>query len=423
MTIRIFLILFVLISSIINYSQYDSSVVPINKSGFKNELPNDSLSLRWQKLLNFKCDEVLHNWWPKYKSESDEKGIIDFGYLENNSKIGEFGRETKGGIRPAAQAVYSIAVALFTNSFNTDYLSFDKLDALSLSVIIIKSLAKDHLVNGGINHPWGGQWQSLQWASKTAVAAWLLWDFLDSDTKTNIARMLAYEADKVLDKDPPSANTNYINDTKAEENGWDATGIQTACAMLPNHKNFKLWLEKSFEYRINALATPSDLENNKILQGRKVKEWISGYNADTLGAVGNHHAYPHPDYMAAPLRHAIEGSLFFMLGDRQIPVENSFNSDLIYKNFVDHVWNEESTIYKMNGSVYWPIDIENDRRFEFLTFGIIDLGAHIFGFDKSASVKGKYWEEKHTEKAIEMRLVGFASASAYLLRWLSFNLS
>lgn len=415
----IFITLFLLtFTNLFCQNKFNNDVVPIDKSRFTKVLPQDSVSLRWQKLLNFTCDEVLNIWWNEEQTKGSEGKFIDFGYLENNTKTGEFGQETKGGIRPAAQAAYSVAAALFTGAYDSSFTKVSNETALLRAVTIIKSLAKDHVSNGGIEHAWGNHWQSTQWASKTTAAGWLLWDYLDEADKINIRNMIEHEANRFINVTPPAANDNYKINTHAEENGWDGTGIQTACAMLPLHENYNLWLNKSFEYRLTALATPNDLHNENIINGRKVKDWISGYNIDSLGGLGNHGAYPHPDYMASPLRHTIEGALFFKLGSQSVPEANKFNCDIIYKNFTDYIWNNESTIYKKDGSVYWPINIEDDRRFEFLTFGIIDLGAHYFGYDKYSSLKGNYWEDKHTEKAVEMKLTGFTAASAYLLRWM-----
>ncbi len=418
--VRTFLLtaLLMFVTSSCSEQNYNNYVVPINNSGFNNGAPRDSVSLRWRRLLNFTCDDILNNWWSKYSAAANHKEEIDFGYLENNSKTGEFGQETKGGIRPAAQAAYSLAVALFTNAYDSSLTNVANDKAKECALIIMKSLAKDHMANEGIDHPWGDQWQSAQWASKTAVSGWILWDYLDESDRRNIARMIEFEANRFLDKIPSSANENYVKDTHAEENGWDATGIQTACALLPQHENYDRWYNKLIEYRLNALAIPSDSLNEKLINNRIVKDCVHGYNIDSLGAAGNHGAYPHPDYMAAPLRHTIEGALFFKLAGIPVPEANSFNCDLVYQNYVDHVWNNESTIYKKNGSIYWPIDIENDRRFEFITFGILDMGAQLLGFDNLASVKGDYWENLHTQKAIEMKLTGFVSASAYLYRWL-----
>ena len=412
---------FILLLQSCSQKEYSNEIVPINKSRFQKGLPQDSVSLIWQQLVNIKCDEVLNDWWNSNQTKDNERKYIDFGYLENNTKTGEFGKETKGGIRPAAQAAYSVAVALFTGAYDTSFTGVSSEDALLRTITIVKSIAKDHLANEGIEHPWGDQWQSTQWASKTAVAAWLLWDEFSDEDKFNIRNMIEHEANRFLNEFPVSSNDNYKIDTHAEENGWDGTGIQTACAMLPKHINYKLWYDKVVEYRLNALAIPSDLYNEREIGKRKIKDCITGYNVDALGAVGNHKAYPHPDYMAAPLRHTIEGALFYELANMTVPEANTFNCNLVYRNFVEHKWNNENTIYKKDGSIYWPIKIEEDRRFEFITFGIIDLGAHLLGYDDLVSVKGEQWEKLHTQKALEMKLIGFASASAYLLRWLEFQ--
>ncbi|MBK8500702.1 MAG: hypothetical protein IPL46_00025 [Saprospiraceae bacterium] len=114
------------------------------------------------------------------------------------------------------------------------------------------------MANGGINHAWGNQWQSAQWASKIAVAGWLLWDYLGDEDRSSIRNMIEYEANRLMNITAPAANENYRIDTHAEENGWDATGLQTACAMLPRHENRPFWLSRLYEYRLTALASPSD---------------------------------------------------------------------------------------------------------------------------------------------------------------------
>ena len=194
-TLQIIIFSLILIfSNLFSQYKFNNEVVPIDKSKFTKGLPQDSVSLRWQKLLNFTCDEVLNIWWNSFpnnigkeeQTKNNEGKYIDFGYLENNTKTGEFGQETKGGIRPAAQAAYSVAVALFTGAYDSSFIKVSNEIALLRAITIIKSLAKDHVSNGGIEHPWGNHWQSTQWASKTAAAGWLLWDYLDEADKINI---------------------------------------------------------------------------------------------------------------------------------------------------------------------------------------------------------------------------------------------
>ena len=401
-----------------------NKVVPIDKSKFSKEVVTDSVLNQWQTLLKFTCEHILNKWWnsiPDLKGHNENSDFIDFGYLENNKHKREFGQETKGGIRDAAEYAFALSVVIFTEAYESSLTDIPKATIIQRTTQIIKSLAKDHKVNGGINHPWGDQWQSAQWAGKVAIAGWLMWDYLDEEDKDNVTRMIEYEANRFLNNVPPYANGNYIFNTNAEEIGWNATALQIACSMLPNHANYNAWLAKSYEYRLAAMAMPTDLENELIVKGKKVKDWISGYNIDTLGAVGNHYIYPHPDYMAASLRHIIEGTLFLQLGGQSIPFVNTFNCSRIYNNFNNYVWNGESTIYKKDGTIYWPIGFETGRRFELIKYSLIDLGAQILGFDESSSVKGEYWEKIHLAKAIELKRTEYLSACGYLLKWIQYS--
>ncbi len=420
--LKCFLILFLISTAgpLVGQS-FTHAIIPIDKSNFSRGLPKDEISLRWEMLVGYTCQEALNAWWELSEAHDQEGNYVDFGYLENNTKSGVHGQETMGGIRPASQAAYSVAVALFTGIYDEAGTGVSTETARSRAITIIKSLAKDHLVNEGINNAWGDQWQSAQWASKVAVSGWLLWEYLDHEDRSNIQRMMEFEANRFLSVSPPTANEEYRENTRAEEDGWDCTGIQTACALMPKHKNYLSWKEKSIEYRLNALATQDDLANDQIVDGKKVSDRIVGYNIDVKGGLGNHGAYPHPDYMAAPLRHTIEGAVFFHLANQQVPEANFFNCDIIYRGFVDQKWNEYSTIYKSDGSVYWPTDIEADRRFEFITFGILDLGAQVYQYDHNVSIKGAEWEDKHTANAVEMHLTSFIAASAYLLWWLEYQ--
>ena len=356
-----------------SYGQWNTAntITPIDTSRFAKGPPTDFLSERWRQLLGFTCHEVLNEWWDSSEAAGREQQYVDFGYLENNSKTGDHGRETRGGMRPAAQSAYVIAVALFTDAYDAKFIEVSEQIALDRAITLIKSLARDHLSNGGILHAWGNQWQSAQWASKVAVAAWLLWNELADVDRQYVRNMMEYEANRFIRKHPTAAGDNYRVNTHAEENAWDATGIQTACALMPGHENYHAWFDKLVEYRLTALATPADLNNRRLMYGREVRQLAAGYNIDQTGALGNHGAYPHPDYMASPLRHSVEGALFFKLAGLVVPECNRFNYGLVYNNFLSHIWHDVSPIYKEDGSIYWPIDIEEDRRFEYITFSII----------------------------------------------------
>ena len=54
--------------------------------------------------------------------------------------------------------------------------------------------------------------------------------------------------------------------------------LQLAISIMPNHININLWKNKCIEYLIFSSACKSDLNNNKIIDGKKAKEWIHGWN-------------------------------------------------------------------------------------------------------------------------------------------------
>lgn len=252
-----------------------SDVVPIAVLRRSGSLPDDPLSRKWQLLLNNNCKEVLAGWWMESQCRGHEGEYIDFGYLERNKKTDDFGVETKGGIRPPSQHVYSLAVALATGAYDASVTGVSREQAVIRAVTIVKSLAKDHVANGGIGRPWGDHWQSAQWASKTAVSGWLLWDHMDARDREYVGKMIEHEANRFLDVVPPAANAQYISDTKAEENGWNAAGIQAACALMPKHPNFAAWRKKAIEYRMTALIwrTPGSTMGARRKLGFPATTW------------------------------------------------------------------------------------------------------------------------------------------------------
>ena len=86
---------------------------------------------------------------------------------------------------------------------------------------LLRYLAYTHVANGwptGDGKSWGNHWQSALWTRYAGHAAWLLWDQLDDDLKTAVARMVVQEADRFLTRAPDSG---VKLETKAEENAWN----------------------------------------------------------------------------------------------------------------------------------------------------------------------------------------------------------
>lgn len=141
--------------------------------------------------------------------------------------------------------------------------------------------------------------------SAIGIAAWLLWDKLDVETKTLVKNLLISYADKFSDMRP---GTGVYNDTQCEENAWTALGISTALYMFPEHPNNKKWLAGYINWSLNSTVTYKDkLENewDKVSyesRGGVEKDGkLYGVSAVTFHPdfTTENHGYVHPDYMAA----------------------------------------------------------------------------------------------------------------------------
>jgi hypothetical protein len=140
---------------------------------------------------------------------------------------------------------------------------------------------------------WGGDWQSAYWAGTMAFGAWLFWEDLEPELQQGVERVIASEADRFLAVKPQSQQRI---DTKAEENGWNVICLSAAANMFPSHAHANAWREKSIEYMMNTLSVPSDLKDNTLVDGRRVRDWVGGANLHPDFTLENHGMF-HPAYL------------------------------------------------------------------------------------------------------------------------------
>ncbi|MCL6519262.1 MAG: hypothetical protein K6T99_05480 [Armatimonadetes bacterium] len=162
---------------------------------------------------------------------------------------------------------------------------------------------------------WGCSWQSGMWASNLAFGAWLIWDDLDNELREGIERVISKEADRLLNRTLP---TNRWGDTKAEENGWDLTCISIASNMFARHPNASEWSKKAIEYMMNTLSVPRDLRDERLIDGRPVKEWVKGANLHPDFTLENHNFF-HPSYVACSSYFLAVASMHYAYARRPIP--------------------------------------------------------------------------------------------------------
>lgn len=192
----------------------------------------------------------------------------------------------------------------------------------------------------GDGKKWHNQWQSALWAASSGMAAWLLWDDLDPELQWLAARMICDEADRFMDKTPP---TQIENDTKAEENAWNSKVIALAYNMFPNHPHHEAYGEAVLRWAISSYARESDAKSEEILDGRTLNKWLTGGNAHEDYTVENH-GIVHPDYMNA-CDQCIYLTLMYDWAGQIPPKGILFNTDKVYANLKIFSFPDEGYIY------------------------------------------------------------------------------
>ncbi len=141
------------------------------------------------------------------------------------------------------------------------------------------------------------KWHSATWAENMGAAADLVWDKLTPENQEAVRRVLTFEAERLSEETIPSG---AFSDTKAESNAWNASVIARAVVMFSDDPRAPKWREKAIEWAMNTLSAPQDAEDETIIDGRAVKDWVSTVNVHASFASENH-GYYHVCYMWWPM--------------------------------------------------------------------------------------------------------------------------
>jgi len=310
-------------------------------------------------------------------------------------------------IRPATSAAVGLAVAVRTGVIDGGRLEVSEDELVKRTARLIKGVAAVHKANGGV---WGDHWQSSLWAAQLCRAGWMMWDDLDESTKEMICLVAVHEADRHIEK---HYSVPYWNgkggDSKAEENSWEATVLQQAVAMLPDHPSVIRWKEVCCELQIGAYARKSDMERSgPILDGRPPREWLRGYNVREDGIVINH-GLIHNDYMSAIAHLQMQGFLVCSLAGIPVPETVDFNFDLIYRTLVTKEF-ESPPFEAPGGTMFIPGKAEQYypqgtdwSRLRFACFLGQDTIADVLGYDEGLPHKASHWRLLRSKRILKMQ--------------------
>ena len=84
-------------------------------------------------------------------------------------------------------------------------------------------------------------WESSLWAMSVAYSAFFQWKRLTPQQHQFIYLLLKAECNYELERDIP---TQYLHDTKAEENGWECDILAATLGLFPNDKLAPRWFDR-----------------------------------------------------------------------------------------------------------------------------------------------------------------------------------
>jgi hypothetical protein len=172
-------------------------------------------------------------------------------------------------------------------------------------------------------------WQSGMWTGTLAFGAWLIWDSLDSTLRQDIQRVVAWEDDILVGREPP---TGLWLDTKAEENGWQVPALVLGELMFPTHPHAAAWHETALKYMMNTLSTKDDLRDASIVDGRAVSQWVKGANLQPDFTLENHNIF-HPSYAGCSSYFLTQAAMYYTLADRPVPQAASHHLTDVWRMF------------------------------------------------------------------------------------------
>jgi hypothetical protein len=390
----------------------DVFVAPFDVTSFPAGIPTDADSVRVRRILANTNRYALTTWWnAKYAAQTG-------AYLT-------LGGNGEGNVRPPASESVALAAALASGGYDPAVTGVPQATALSVTVRLVGSVAKQHIANtaGG----WGNGWQTAYWAALAGTAGWLLWNSLTSTDREYVRKMVEYEANRFIGlpvpywKDRAGHLVGSCSDTKAEESAWNSQLLMLAPVMMPQHSRRSGWAYKANELAVGAYARPADLGSSADVLGRPVTDWLDGTNVNNDGTLINHNKH-HPDY-ATTLVERTFGGVVAALAHRVSPRTVTHNAALVYSMLVDKkFWpppalpcpgspvfvappanDPDGTCYiDDSAAIYYPEgnDWGTDRRMHFAN---LDAAARVYAFDSLVAQKAAYWEPFHAQRVLDMQ--------------------
>ncbi len=234
-------------------------------------------------------------------------------------------------IRPNAGAVEGFAFLHRFGPYNRRVVGVSRPELLNGAIVpMMRYLVATHVTGTrptSDGKPWGDAWQSAHWAQMLGRGAWFAWPDLPADLRAGVQRVVAHEADRIAQAEPPH---QLRADTKAEENAWNSQVLSVAVLLLPEDARRAGWERAYQKWVMSSFLRPADERNETIVDGRSVRAQFTGANIFDDFTLENHNIV-HPDYMTT-FSLSLGGAPDFALTGRRMPEALLFNVAPIYEN-------------------------------------------------------------------------------------------
>ncbi|MGC9326154.1 MAG: hypothetical protein ACP5I1_00840 [Candidatus Hinthialibacter sp.] len=234
-------------------------------------------------------------------------------------------------IRPNTGALAGFAFLYRFGSYDKDIVGLERDQLLREKIIpmmryLIATHSTGHRTTSD-GKPWGDAWQSAHWAHMLGRAGWWIWDALPEDIQEGIRKIVNHEAQRFVGKTPPS---QLKNDTKAEENAWNAQIFSVAILLTPSDPQRSSWERELQRWALSSFLRPADQNSKILVDGRSISEQFYGANVYDDFTLENH-GIVHPDYMTT-FSLSMSCMLDYVMTQRTPPESLYFNAGGIYEN-------------------------------------------------------------------------------------------
>jgi len=158
--------------------------------------------------------------------------------------------------------------------------------------------------------PWGHTWISPLGIERMMYGVRFLLSDLTDEDRTALRRVIAGEADWIATRIERGPHRGVVADRWArsgknvpESNAWNGALLWRAASLYPNHPHSAQWRAKAHRFLLNAVSVPTDAEDERLFEGRPIKDWHIGANFFPNFAL-DHHGYLNVGYMIICLSNA-----------------------------------------------------------------------------------------------------------------------